>query len=279
MIIVRLSGGLGNQMFQYAFGKALSLKNSCKIVLDISSYNKKNKLNTQRFYQLEHFPKINDIIIKNSIISKIVYLFYKIFQKKIVEDDFYKYNEINAKIKNGYFIGFWQNHNYFSKYKKEISLDFDFDHGAKLKTQPLSEKIINSNSVSIHIRRGDYIHNDQAKNYHGNIQIGYYTNAIKSIADKIKDPVYYIFSDDIDWVKNNLNIESSYYVSNKGYSDIEEMYLMTICKHNIIANSTFSWWGAYLNKNPDKIVIAPKKWLNNDNYNTSGVIPDNWIKI
>ncbi|HOV15035.1 MAG TPA: alpha-1,2-fucosyltransferase, partial [Spirochaetota bacterium] len=149
-----------------------------------------------------------------------------------------------------------------------------------IKAINISNQIKNSNSVSIHVRRGDYVGNIKTLNFHGVCEIDYYIDAINSIKQKVQNPLFFIFSDDIEWCKNNIKDENSIFIDFER-DDYVDMYLMTVCKHNIIANSSFSYWAAYLNQNFDKIVIAPKKWFKDDNQNkrTEGLIPEKWIRI
>lgn len=153
------------------------------------------------------------------------------------------------------------------------------------KNQKILEKITQTNSVSIHVRRGDYYNNESAFKIHGNITTKkYYENALEFIKEKVKNPVFFVFSDEFEWVKKNLYFFSNYGEVhiidwNKGFDSYIDLQLMSNCKHNIIANSSFSWWAAWLNKNKNKIVISPKKWVNNINENKIDIIPNNWIKI
>ena len=159
----------------------------------------------------------------------------------------------------------------------------DFTVKSKLngKNKELLQKIKKSNSIAIHIRRGDYVTNSIVNKVHGTCGIDYYNNAVNLMIRKINDPVFFIFSDDIKWTKDNIKTDfPTIYVShngpNKGY---EDMRLMTQCKHFIIANSSFCWWGAWLSRNKKKIVIAPKRWFKVEGKNSSDIVPEKWIKI
>jgi len=295
MIITKLQGGLGNQMFQYAIGKTLSEKNKTELKLDLSFYNKQPKNTTLREYSLGCFNVKKNIATDKEIKklkkyewknSRRHFLYNLIFADRLIyiEEKWFDFEENYLKIKNNaYLDGYWQSEKYFSAQggkniekiiQKKFTLKKDLNNIAK----GTSEKIINSNSVSIHIRRGDYANNPDTKSYHGLCPIGYYEKAIKKITNKIKNPTFYIFSDDIEWVKKNLktNFPMIFVEGNKDY---EDLILMSYCKHNIIANSSFSWWGAWLNKNPNKIVIAPKKWFVNETKNTNNLIPKPWIQL
>lgn len=144
----------------------------------------------------------------------------------------------------------------------------------------ISDEIRKTNSVSLHIRRGDYITSKITNKFHGTCCLGYYKKAMKLINKKVKNPKYFVFSDDIYWVKKNLEIKNAFYVDdNVGDKSYIDMQLMSMCKHNIIANSSFSWWAAWLNNNPNKIVIAPKKWFNDPGMDTTDLISEEWIRF
>ncbi len=283
MKIINIIGGLGNQMFQYAF--ALSLKNKTKeeVKIDISSFNG---------YELHNGYEINKIFHKNLKIcsnkerKKISYngkeftqklkrKIFKIEKNEYFEQDF-SYNK-NLNYTKKYFIGYWQSEKYFNEIKEEIKKKFKFPEIKDNKNMIILNKIKSNNSVSIHIRRGDYINHP----IHGGIcDIAYYKKAIKYIKTNVKDPIMYIFSDDIKWCKENLYLSDANYINwNQGEDSFRDMQLMSECKHNIIANSSFSWWGAWLNNNVNKIVIAPSKWFNDKNMDTKDLLPKEWRRI
>lgn len=261
MRIIKIKGGLGNQMFQYAYGRNLELSGK-KIVFDISFFegNKANK-DTARNYKLDKFN-----IQTQAEFSRKKRLFFD-FCRKIKRRIGFEVDEYYQSEK--YFI------NIADEIKKEFTLKNDFSDKAKEYLQ----KIENSNSVSLHIRRGDYVTNRKANAYHGVCDLRYYFEAIKKIKEKIINPVFLVFSDDIDWVKANLKGEEFVFVSSPKIKDVEEMILMSKCKQNIIANSSFSWWGAWLNNNSAKIVIAPKKWFNDKKAKQMDIVPSNWLRI
>jgi len=176
--------------------------------------------------------------------------------------------------------GFWQNAKYFKNIEKEIREEFTLRKPLDEKFANISRQIENIPSVSIHIRRGDYVNDPKTKAVHNVCDLDYYNKAIDIIKTNVNNPTFFVFSDDIDWVSKNLEINSpTFWVSNLKSKDYEELILMSKCKHNIIANSSFSWWGAWLNQNPDKIVIAPKQWLINKTADELDILPPRWIKI
>lgn len=286
MIITKLKGGLGNQMFQYATGLCLAQKNKDKLLLDVSGYHDERVLNsdTPRQYRLDNFNVSSDIAtntqiqkVKNKfgILSRIL----RYIDQKYI-NNYYKDYHPNIFNKKGdvYLEGYFQSEKNFEKIREQLQNEFSLKN--EISNNQLIEEIKSFQSVCIHIRRGDYVKDEKTNKVHGTCTIEYYKNAIKYISEKTDTPVFYFFSDDIDWVKENFpidNITMKIGTDNK-HEDYEELTMMSYCKHNIIANSSFSWWSAWMNQNPDKIVIAPLKWTNiaSDHRN---IIPETWIRI
>lgn len=289
MIIINITGGLGNQLFQYAFGRALSIKNKCQLKLDISSYQNYewHDYSLRPFSIRENFADKSDCeLLKGEKFSFVRKIKQKIFNNK----KFY-YSEkdlrFNEKYKNlanpAYISGYWQSEKYFKQVEKIIRNEFKIVIPPSKPNQNLIKKIEKENAISLHIRRGNYANIKHVNKVHGTSPLSYYNDAIKVLIPKIPDPVFYIFSDDIEWAKKNLiiNNETVFVDFNNSTTDFEDMRLMSMCKHHIIANSTFSWWGAWLNDSKSKIVIAPKIWFNDVNMNnqTANLIPSNWIRM
>ncbi len=289
-------GGLGNQMFQYAFGKNISTKYGFELNLETFLYKKNNFK-----YLCKNIIKIIiAIFAKESVAKKIKEIGQNKRQYNL------KYFELDNKTKkikkshlpvikeqtefcfdptlvknsdNFSYLGYFNNEKYFSEISDIIRNDFKLkkEYSDRL-PQELVEKIDKNTSVSVHIRRGDYINNKNINQYHGTCDVAYYLRATKFLKDKLPNPIFFIFSDDIGWCKDNLNLgPETVFIS--GLKNYEDLILMSKCKHHIIANSTFSWWGAWLNPSLEKIVIAPKKWLNNPKIDTNTIIPDNWIRL
>jgi hypothetical protein len=187
-------------------------------------------------------------------------------------------NILVSPVKSMYLNGFWQSEKYFSTIRPILINDLKLTSQLSLNAQFWQSKICDSNAVSVHIRRGDYILNSAAHNFHGVCDIDYYKTCIEQIKTKLINCHFFFFSDDIEWAKLTFSyLDKSDFVtlcSNK-----EDLYLMSICRHNIIANSTFSWWGAWLNENENKIVYAPKRWFNDEQIDTSDLIPSSWERI
>jgi hypothetical protein len=273
MIVVNLIGGLGNQMFQYAAAKALALEKNQKLYLNSCNFES-YKLHK---YGLPHF-KLEGYDYKEP--SKIKRKLIKLFRNRIVfEEQEFNYNPLFHNLKGNpiYLKGYFQSEKYFIKYEKQIRADFEISSLLKDKTQATIDFMKEVNSVSIHMRRGDYLLHEK----HNTDKEQYYKKAMNEIERKVHSPVYFLFSDDINWVKENFNsdCETHFIDFNDAESNYEDLKLMASCKHNIIANSSFSWWGAWLNVNPNKMVIAPQKWFNDEVLNYKDIVPENWIKL
>ena len=286
MVIVKIFGGLGNQMFQYAMGLSMAYKKECELKLDISDFevNFHHQGFNLDIYNIDlHVADFDEIaklknITKNKYLQKINFWNKAhIFEKKYFKYDS-KINEINGSI---YLDGYWQNEEYFNNISVDLKNAFTLKNKISDNSNNYLNKINTCNSVSIHVRRGDYVSIPNFYKVHGTCNMIYYQNAIKFIYSRIKNPTFFIFSDDIIWAKENFDFLENYHIvdGNHGNYFYEDMILMSKCKANIIANSTFSWWGAWLNNHDNKLVIAPNKWLNSTNIDASEVIPKSWIKI
>jgi len=182
---------------------------------------------------------------------------------------------------NIYLDGFWGNEKYFIDIREILLEEFQLFNPSDEVNMKLAEQIGTCNSVAVHIRRGDYVTNPITYKYHGLCSLDYYERAISEISKTTEDPHFFMFSDDPRWVKENIktNYPTTYITHNTPAQGHEDLNLMFKCKHNIIANSSFSWWGAWLNINPNKIVYAPSRWANNFSVNTRGFLPENWITL
>ena len=279
MKIVKLQDGLGNQMFQYAFGKLIHAD-----FFDISWFDEvKNQPNwTVRSYQLNFWNCHVDIIDKKSMLNlRKNNPFLKIFGiktklKTILENSVNVYEPKLLLKKKGVFKGYFQCVQYCTPIRKKLLKDFTPHCTPNKRNKEILKSIQSTNSVSLHIRRGDYL---KLQHVYNRCDLDYYQKAIDFIASKVESPHFFLFSDDISWVRKNLKLHFPYTIVdfNRGKNSAWDIWLMKNCQHNIIPNSSFSWWGAWLNENPKKIVVAPKMWF------TSGkktdTIPRNWKKL
>lgn len=294
MVVVKIQGGLGNQMFQFAFYKFLESKGYNALV-DLSFYDyhlshygfEIVRVFESTVYKLSTADMVNDLAeIKNDIISRFRRKFFP--KKTHYIENIHSYNH-NYRIiesllneSNVYLDGYWEDQRYFSSISKTIRELYTFPDFVNPQNIALNDKIANSLSVSIHIRRGDKVHSK----IHRIHLLDYYVEAINLIQKRLNYETvkFFVFSDDIDWTRENFNHlreDFEYVVWNKGKNSFRDMQLISLCKHNINASSTFSWWASYLNKNPDKIVITPKKVFK-DAYHyleNTGLIPSDWIQI
>ncbi|RZK39288.1 MAG: alpha-1,2-fucosyltransferase, partial [Pedobacter sp.] len=213
--------------------------------------------------------KLLKYIVKNAILPQSKYIYQSEKNEWVNFEDF--------KFSFAYLEGYFQSENYFKKIRQQLLLDFQFSHLSVNNQKFIAHIQSQVNSVSIHVRRGDYL-KPYVEAFHGLLNLEYYRTAIKEIEKRINNPHYYIFSDDPEWCRNNFSFLSASHtiVSNQTSKDWEDMCLMSNCKHNIIANSSYSWWAAWLNKNQDKLVIAPQKWFTDT---TIKIVPKEWITL
>lgn len=292
MIITNLKGGLGNQMFQYAAGLAHSkkLNTTHKIVTKHFDYNNPLIKETAREFELNyfnvHYNSAYDIEVKQikepyGLFSKIVNLINFYLQVH----SFISFPiQLDKNTNNLYLDGHYQSEDYFLAYedliRKEFTLkkDFKTTDFNNIKNQISESK---DSSISIHIRRGDYVSNKNANRRHGTLGLRYYENAWNYIVKKTNNQHVFFFSDDIDWAEKNFSFirAKKTFVSKYNFNAAQEITLMSYCAHNIIANSSFSWWGAWLNTHKAKIVIAPSKWLRNGDGKNKRIVPTSWIRI
>jgi hypothetical protein len=292
MVVTKLIGGLGNQLFQFAAGRSIALRLGQELLLDVSDFNvnpahqgfqldsiftgkfqvanKQQIANAKGFLGKDKYRNLNRFLPATLIAKTGV----------LREPHFDYWPEWSSVVHAKYLLGYWQSEKYFSDCSSIIRADLRFVQPLTDLNADLSQKIINCNSVSIHIRRGDYLSNPKANAMHGICDLSYYNEAIRYVEDRVINPCYFIFSDDIDWAKNNLILTGSavFVENNIGVSSYRDMHLMSICKHHIIANSSFSWWAAWLNQSDEKIVVAPKKWFASG-MNTSTLLPTRWVQL
>lgn len=289
MIIVQLKGGFGNQLFQYASALNLGKYHNVPVKVDISLLNIPDDLiGTTRAFDLlslHHSIEVANASEINAIKGiKLIQYLQKIlpaYKRNIYKEVSFNYDQHFLEAgSNVYLKGYRQSEKYFKQINYEITNEFHFKEELIKDVSYITSQIQSENSISIHIRRGDYT-NAKVFDFHGIQSIEYYNQAISLIKEKISKPKFYIFSDDINWVQENLYLDEDAQLisANESPTSITDFHLMSCCKHNIIANSTFSWWAAYLNPNPDKIIIAPKRWFNKANYDTNDLIPKSWIQL
>lgn len=291
MKIVNIMGGLGNQMFQYALAVALHKKFSNEVVLidpsGFTGYPLHNGYELKRIFNVP-IREANALQqtklfypLRNYRMWQIANRFLPRRKNVVYESKDMKYNsDVLSNPESTYYLGYWQTEKYFKDVRSDILDSFRFPPTNKDDVNSKQIELLRiSNSVSVHVRRGDYV---KIGNTQGICTLDYYKSAIKIIKEKVNPNLYLVFSDDIAWCRENLtdcfsDTQVIYVDWNRGADSYRDMQLMSCCNHNIIANSSFSWWGAWLNQNPDKIVISPSHWMNGGGW--IDIIPEDWITI
>lgn len=292
MIVTCIIGGLGNQMFQYATGRSLSLSLGTTLKLDTRgffSYKLHQGFELERLFSC-HTEIATDDDLRLVLGWQRVKLAQRLlripqlknlrYKSYVVEPHFNYWDGVNNLKDNVYLDGYWQSEKYFHEFADKIREDFTFKLPFSNQNADIADQIDQVQAVSLHVRRGDYVNNAKTSATHGLCSLDYYRAAIQHIIKQVENPHFFVFSDDIAWVKNNLKIDSPHQFvdHNSGEENYNDMRLMSLCKHNIIANSSFSWWAAWLNNNPQKIVIAPQNWFSRK-VNVSDLMPYGWIRI
>ena len=204
------------------------------------------------------------------------------YRRNIYREPHFFYDPNILKCKNDVYLeGYWQSEKYFKNIEHLIRSEFTPVTEPDNPTEKMADQIRSCVSVNLHFRRGDYVSNSTTNAYHGTCSLEYYHRAIRIIEENVKNPHFFIFSDDPDWVRENADTghPTTIVDLNGPDQDYEDMRLMSLCQHHIIGNSSFSWWGAWLSTNPQKIVIAPKKWFNRMDINTQDLIPESWLQL
>lgn len=291
MVVVGLNGGLGNQMFQYAAGLRLATARGVDLKLDLTFFNSPQYGVTPRHFELRKL-NISGLVAKRCDIIKSMGCDYsrrgleKIFYRQgggtlLREKQFSFDEDVLSAPGDAYLKGYWQSERYFHDISDLVRQEFSLPFPPTGKNLEIAKRIQSCESVSLHVRRGDYVDCGKTAACHGTCSLDYYHECINRLTCSVRNPTFFIFTDDPQWVRANLSLDyPSQVVDHNGQGHGEEdMRLMSFCRHNIIANSSFSWWGAWLNSNPGKQVFAPAKWFANFDADLSDLFPPSWIKI
>jgi hypothetical protein len=293
VVITNLIGGLGNQMFQYAAGRALALRSGADLMLDLSGFENY----PLRRYELGAFsiqaapaeiPAGAESPAPSSRWRSRIGRWIGLETKAMVagvpvyrESHFHfdpHFASLRAPV---HIVGYWQTPKYFNEIADVLRRDFTPKAPMDAGNAEIAGQIASCNSVSLHVRRGDYVSNPETGNYHGICSIDYYKHAVALICERVPDPRLFVFSDDHRWVRDNLQFDlpTQFVAANTADQGTRDIHLMAQCRHHILANSSFSWWGAWLNPSPDKIIVAPQKWFNVSTIDTRDLVPVGWIRI
>lgn len=293
MIIVKLMGGLGNQMFQYALGRRLAYKHRTSLKLDLSWF----ETQTLRSYQLDTLKISATVASLNEVeklkrakwaglkgrVNQAIQRRLPYYRKRVVVEQapFFDPQIVKYISRNAYLTGYWQSEKYFTSIAPLLREELKLKEQLSVDSQVWAEKISRVNSVSLHVRRGDYVDNSHTSKFHGTCSLTYYADAIDNLRHSFPKMTTFVFSDDMNWARHNLGNHSlvEFVELNNINRDQEELMLMSLCDHHIIANSSYSWWGAWLGNCPGKIVVAPQKWFNDTTLETKDLIPETWIRL
>ena len=289
-------GGHSNQLFQYAAGRQLAVKNNTNLYLDISWFDSIPSTDTHRVYELDVYP-LNAEIIDTNVIS-----IRSQENKPTIQEKIYRKIGIDKRIwiqsqeGNGFdksallhpdntmLVGWWQSEKFFPNIREELLSTIEPIKSPSIKNQKIIDEINNSESIWMHIRRGDYVTNKHARDFHGSKDKNYYYNSLKLLTSKLpesskKNIKIFVCSNDLAWCRKELQLPYPVrYIENRLGS--EDMRVAKHCKHDIIANSSFSWWGAWLNEHTKKIIIAPKTWFEDPAANNeTSIVPEGWFRV
>ncbi len=292
-VYTSLIGGLGNQMFQYAAGRALALRRNSPLRLDISSFA------SHRMHQGFELQRVFACPVETASAPDIDRLlgwqsrpfFRRLLARPafaalrrdalVVEPHFHYWPGIDEAPRDCYLAGYWQSEKYFRDQAPAIREDFAFRVPLSEQNQRMADAIARETAISLHVRRGDYVSSQQTNATHGTCSPDYYRAAIRYVAERAENPSFFIFSDDMDWTRRQLRLDfpCRYVEHNKGAESYNDMRLMTLCRHHILANSSFSWWGAWLAANLSRVVVAPQRWFAHASHDSSDLIPESWVRL
>ena len=285
MVIVQLIGGLGNQMFQYAFGLWLANERNTELITNAFLLDNKVLARlrnyTSRNFELSVFGIDKPRSSPFDFIRAILPVKSNTALLREPRGGSTALSLPPSTVERVVCIGYWQSEEYFKSAESIIRQKFTFQQPVNAFTQRITESVQNSQQpVFVHVRRGDYVTNANASHHHGVCGPEYYKHAIAYVRERVQNPHFYVFSDDLAWVKHELGFSLNpvtYVDGHRGRDSWQDMFLMSQCRHAILANSSFSWWGAWLNPEAERIVVAPQKWF--VTKSADSVLPDRWIKI
>ncbi|TFH53720.1 MAG: alpha-1,2-fucosyltransferase [Candidatus Zixiibacteriota bacterium] len=298
MILVRLTGGLGNQMFQYAAARRLAAVHGTVLKVDTSRLQRSNPIDTPRDYALGCFnisAKIASLAesancekLQKRDTSPILRILQKCYPggaktgfRYIRQQGSAFDSTIMGLPDNVCLDGFWQSEKYFLDIRALLKEEFTLRAPLEGPNLHLAEKIRACTAVSLHVRRGDYLTNPHAARHHGTCALDYYARAVQFIREKIPAVHLFIFSDDPKWTEANLryDLPTTFVSKTEAEGDGRDIALMSMCRHHIIANSSFSWWGAWLGEDQGKTVISPVRWYADPARDTADIIPEGWLRF
>ena len=286
MIVSRLIGGLGNQMFQYAAGRALALRRGASFRIDRRAFAdyKTHAFGLDCFRAELPDAPVDQLpgAVKESRINRLLRPLLR-SPVRVYAEKAFTFDPAVLSLPDGtYLDGYWQSEQYFADHADAIRADFTVRHAPSAENAHWLGLIAASNSVSLHVRRGDYVTDPSAASVHGTCDLDYYRRAVEHVRSVSgAEPVAFVFSDDPDWVTANLQLPSPMHVvrNNDASTNYEDLRLMTACRHHVIANSSFSWWGAWLDPRADAITVAPRRWFVGGPHDARDLLPERWVRL
>lgn len=292
-VVVKINGGLGNQLFQYAAGRSLADRSDAELFLDLSFFDLPPGVHTARPFALDVFkPRYERAgpdrlanyfrIRQNSWRLRFNRAFPSLHTHLWISESSYRFDTAVSALKGHVYLdGHWQSERYFSDREQDLRRDLRFLQALSAADGALVERMNGTTAVSLHVRRGDYVSHPSANAFHGLCGPEYYAQAMAFVLERHPTATFFIFSDDLPWARENLPaLGPSVFVENdRTAGDHRDMQLMANCQHHIIANSSFSWWGAWLNPRKDKLVVAPQRWFADASIDTTDMIPANWHRL
>jgi hypothetical protein len=287
VIVVRLMGGLGNQMFQYACAKSLALRYKTDVRVDLS-YLLDEELRSQHtprefelgcFVLSQRLATPSDLAFFNRGKRGFARLIQRLRPRVVLQERTLRYDPdlLAGAKKNTQLIGYWQSEAYFASIRSTLLSDFRLARPLSYRATEMAVNIRATIAVSLHVRRGDYATLPEVTSYHGICGQTYYRKAVQYMKSKVPDARFFVFSDDPAWCRQSLEGSGAMTIVEPSDSAAEDMYLMSLCRHHIVTNSSFSWWGAWLNLRSDKVVIAPKLWISPIAPVQPDIIPPDWL--
>ena len=289
MIGAFVCGGLGNQMFQYAAGRALALRHGAELRLDLSVFGARRHFDVERPFELDHLAIE---VAPQGPLSSLGFALARRRQAMLRRLSWWNivrepapgtYDPRFTTLPDGtYLYGYWQSWRYFEPVAAQIRKELAPRTALSHESRALAERIRSANSLSLHVRRGDYVTSAATNEFHGVLDVDYYTRAVRHVQDRIPDLEAFVFSDDLDWCSTafaGLGLPLTLVDVNRGADSWQDMFLMAACRHSVIANSSFSWWGAWLGDGDgkaDRTVVAPKHWFAGAEVDLGDRYPPHW---
>lgn len=296
MIVTRLMGGLGNQMFQYAAARALALRHGVELRVDLSYLEHQHPATTQRAYALGCFRLDAAFATEDDLrwarygepqdlrarLRDVVKTLLRPHRLHVVQQGGAGFDpRLLEAGPNSLLVGYWQSEDYFRDAGAAVRADLSFRGEPDDETRRLAEAIEAANTVSVHVRRGDYVLDPRTSAFHGTLTPEWYAAAAAEVAARVEAPAFFVFSDDLDWCRRHLRLPhpTTFVERQQPAPDHEDLRLMALCRHHVVANSSFSWWGAWLDPRPDKVVVVPTAWFADPSVDTSRVPARGWIRL